>query len=365
MRFARLLATASITAILSQTALAASFPDVQKTRYVDAFAYLNAAGVVQGYADGSGRPFQGLNRAEALKVVLELQPRLRERVAYFKQHLPAQPLFYDVDQTSWYAPYVEAGFEAGIVGGYPDGSFRPANFLKTEEAIALLLRSVGKDKVNADAGAAWYQPSLNFAKQKNLLSKYDSFPIGGTITRGQFFDVAYRLVRVTVENLTAFVEPPPPAGTVGQNGGTSSAPDPSKGFSITIPDLGITNMQVIHPADPFTSKGLLAPLTSGLGHLFSFPGMGGKVMIYGHSSSYSWDISEYTKIFRRVNELDPGDRVQVTFNGKVYNYEVTHEKTIPASDMSAFQGRGEELILYTCWPPDSIKERYLVFAKPI
>jgi sortase (surface protein transpeptidase) len=45
---------------------------------------------------------------------------------------------------------------------------------------------------------------------------------------------------------------------------------------------------------------------------------------------------------------------------------VTYEQAVPAGDMSAYQGGGsEELILYTCWPPDDIKQRYLVHAKPV
>jgi len=134
-----------------------------------------------------------------------------------------------------------------------------------------------------------------------------------------------------------------------------------------MPDVGITDLAVIHPTDPFSSQGVMAPLQNGVGHLFSFPGGGGKVMIYGHSSGYPWDRSQFTKIFRKINELDPGDRVYVTYDGKMYVYEVTYEESVAASDTSRLtdDGRGEELILYTCWPPDSISQRYYVHAVPV
>lgn len=138
-------------------------------------------------------------------------------------------------------------------------------------------------------------------------------------------------------------------------------------FTITIPTLGIGPITVSSPEDPFSHNGLLAPLQQGLGHLFGNPGGGGKILVYGHSSSYPWDTSAYTKIFRRINELNPGDEVIISYGGQEYRYTVTFEETVPAKDMSAYQddGNGEDLILYTCWPPDSISQRYLVHAKPV
>jgi LPXTG-site transpeptidase (sortase) family protein len=140
-----------------------------------------------------------------------------------------------------------------------------------------------------------------------------------------------------------------------------------KHFAISMPSLGVIDLAVNHPSDPFSNKGVLAPLEYGVGHLFSYPGGGGKIMIYGHSSGYPWDISDYTKIFRRVNELSEGDKIYVTYDGELHIYEVAREQTIDASDTRPFNdnGAGEELILYTCWPPDSIAQRYLIHAYPV
>lgn len=144
------------------------------------------------------------------------------------------------------------------------------------------------------------------------------------------------------------------------------APVSNKAFAISLPTLGISDLTITHPANPSTSDGLLAPLKYGVGHLFSYPGAGGTILVYGHSSSYGWDVSNYTKIFRRINQLSVGDKIYVTYGGKQHTYQVTFKQSVPANDLSAYKGgRGEELILYTCWPPDSIKERYLVHASPI
>jgi sortase A len=99
--------------------------------------------------------------------------------------------------------------------------------------------------------------------------------------------------------------------------------------------------------------------------LFSLPGTNGKILVYGHSSSYAWDKSNFTKIFRTVNQLKAGDKVYITYSGKQYTYEVTFQEQVNPADTSRYSGAGEELLLYTCWPPDSIKTRLLVHAKPV
>ena len=193
--------------------------------------------------------------------------------------------------------------------------------------------------------------------------------LGYPLTRGQFIDMAYRADVVSTQQLLAFAEPQ----ILQQPGIPAQLPllpadavvPSSKPFAITIPSLGISDLSVIHPSDPTTSQGLLSVLQDGVGHLFSYPGAGGKIMIYGHSSGYPWDVSKYTQIFRKVNQLAQGDRVYVTYQGNLFEYQVTGKQTVPADDMSAFSGEGEELILYTCWPPDSIKERYIVHAAPM
>jgi LPXTG-site transpeptidase (sortase) family protein len=381
-------ALVAIVAILSCTlgAEAATFFDVQATPYATAYDYLARNQVISGYSDGSGRPYAGLNRAELLKVVLNLRIEDRASVERMKDTLPPLPLFSDVDQKSWYAPYVEVAFARKIITGYSDGTFRPARSVSTEEAVAMLLRAY--DEKGASGGATlsseientdgqWYTPYINAAIAKRLVMRGSRLKLGSPITRGEFFDMAYRMHDLTTKKQVAFsgaepvisVAQVPPAPQVTLTPKTTVVvPHASqKYFAISMPSIGIKDLAVIHPTDPFTSQGVLEPLQNGVGHLFGFPGGAGKVLIYGHSSGYPWDKSQYTKIFRKINELKTGDKVYVTYDGKLHIYEVTHEESVPASDTSRYNddGKGEELILYTCWPPDSISQRYLVHAVPV
>ncbi|MFH0770214.1 MAG: sortase [Candidatus Peregrinibacteria bacterium] len=375
-------------------AFGASFPDVQGSSYETAFTYLSGKHVVQGYSDGSGRPFNFLNRAEALKILTSL--KVPARVTFFQSSMPPLPLFYDTEQSAWYAKYIEAAYEAKMITGYADRTFRPGNILTTEEAVTMLLRAYGAGE-NSQAArlspyiqnrdSQWYTPFVNGAIAKNLIMHSVRLELGRPISRGNFFDLAYRLDFIQSQGLAAFSGPEPAGGAsavspaprvvVSQPGSPIiSAPQPATAaspyaseryFAITMPDLGITDLTVTHPSDPFTAQGILQPLQYGVGHLFSYPGAGGKIMIYGHSSGYPWDVSQFTKIFRKVNQLKVGSRIYVTYNGKLFTYEVTSTQAVPAADTTPFRdnGSGEELILYTCWPPDSISQRYLVHALPV
>ena len=184
-------------------ALAASFPDTEGTVYEAAFGELREKGVIQGYADGLARPEAALNRAEALKVILGLDRATKDRVDWYRQHLPAMPLFWDMDQSQWYAPYVEAAFEKSLLTGFPDGSLRPGQMLRVEEAVVLLMRTIGEGTgIGSDAilspyienqSQRWYTAALNGAIRRNLIMHQGRLRLGTAITRGQFFDMVYRL----------------------------------------------------------------------------------------------------------------------------------------------------------------------------
>tara|TARA_Y100000310_G_scaffold312396_1_gene359662 strand:+ start:257 stop:1486 length:1230 start_codon:yes stop_codon:yes gene_type:complete len=399
-QFVSILAVASVA---TNTAFAAGFPDTRGTDYELAFAYLQEEGIVSGFSDGYGRPNQPLNRVQALKVILEARGAYSDRIADYKKRMPPIPLFSDVDQSQWYGPYLETAFEKGIVTGYPNGTFQPARALSVEEAATMLMRTFGEQGEKSKASLSpyienvagqWFTPSINAAINKNLVMHKGKLKLGHAITRGQFFDMVYRLHSTNAIGAVAFDGPEPsvtprvvaqpqpryieygPTGvttsTTPQNvklPQTSSHPNASEQyFAISMPSIGIEDLRITHPQDAVSKEGVLSVLKNGVGHLFSYPGGGGKIMVYGHSSDFPWNVSEFSEVFRKINELAPGDRVYITYAGNLYIYEVTHEQTILAKNASdAFRdnGEGEELILFTCWPPDSIAQRYLVHAVPV
>lgn len=343
---------------------------------------------ITGFAAPVDRTTPKITRAEAVALLVSAQPHLRPRVAWLSKHMLPLSLFQDVPKDHWASPYLEVAFEEGLIRGNRARRFRPSDPLRTEEAVLLVTRvknGTGGGTVLYLPGTEdrWFSAPLQAALSEGIPLRLP-VRIGQPIERRDFYAML-PVLGIAAPETVAFVEPPPPPAP--QQGatqprrialqplnsprrpgqaGADSVVQRGSDFRISLPTLGINDLRVIHPLDPFTHNGLLAPLKDGVGHLFSYPGTSGKILIYGHSSGYPWDVSQYTKIFRQINRLNPGDRVFVAYNGTTHVYEVTFKETVPAKDMNAYRNGGdEELILYTCWPPDSIKERYLVHARPV
>lgn len=88
--------------------------------------------IVEGYPDGSFKPDQPVNRAEALKILMEsgrLGPL--DELAELKE-------FPDVPEDAWFRGYVRKAQAYDIVEGYPDGTFRPAQYITRAEAAKIV-----------------------------------------------------------------------------------------------------------------------------------------------------------------------------------------------------------------------------------
>jgi LPXTG-site transpeptidase (sortase) family protein len=212
-----------------QLVAAAPLPDVVNTTYQPAYNYLQNKGVVQGI-NGAGKPNQPLTRVEALKVLLELKPSLKHRITWYQQHITPLPLFSDVYNNQWYAPYIEVAFESSIVDGYPNGTFQPGRAVAVEEAIKLAVQTLASADINLNAVSSprienqsnkWFTGSINTAIEANAIGK-ESLRLGQPITRGQFFEIAYRLASLAENNLTVFQEPTTTIGSTATIGSSNT-----------------------------------------------------------------------------------------------------------------------------------------------
>lgn len=54
-----------------------------------------------------------------------------------------EALFYDISTDHYYYPYVKGCYDAGVMNGYPDGTFRPDEGISTMEAAKVFLYTIG------------------------------------------------------------------------------------------------------------------------------------------------------------------------------------------------------------------------------
>ncbi len=73
-------------------------------------------------------------------------------------------VFPDVTSAHWASGYVSAAINAGLVTGYLDGTFKPENTVKLEEAVMISLKLLGY--TSADFGASY--PDAQLAKYREI-----------------------------------------------------------------------------------------------------------------------------------------------------------------------------------------------------
>ena len=106
------------------------FPDVQPgTWYYDYIETMYNQGWINGYPDGYFRPSVGINRAEIAKMVVN--------AFEIDQDLSGAPHFDDVGPSDWYYGYIETSYNNGLMRGYGDGSFGPANAVTRAETVKI------------------------------------------------------------------------------------------------------------------------------------------------------------------------------------------------------------------------------------
>lgn len=172
-----------------------AFSDVAKSNaHYTAIENLRSQGIISGFADGTFRPNQKLNRAEAVKMlVLGLKIPVQS----------GEVAFADVQNSEWYKDYLYTGVENAIVEGYTDNTFRPAKGVNRAEFFKILLLSVGvsleseiaRDPFTDVKKDDWYAAYAKYARDHDLLDfAGGKFEPTKEITRGEIAEALYRLL---------------------------------------------------------------------------------------------------------------------------------------------------------------------------
>ncbi len=164
----KIIAKGSFGEIKSPSLRAQVFSDVATShKYASAIAYLRRNDIVTGYQDGSFKPEGVLNRAEAIKILLEGNDIVLKS---------ASTTFQDVPTDAWFAPYIETAFQKNIIKGYGDGSFKPGNTITRAEFLKIAIAISGGELPEVTrapypdvAKDAWFAPYLSFAKTQDLI----------------------------------------------------------------------------------------------------------------------------------------------------------------------------------------------------
>jgi hypothetical protein len=135
--------------------------DVQESDWF--FPYVSTAvskGILNGYDDGTFRPGQTVNRAEALKMLtLAAEVSLEES---------ASVPYVDVDDEAWFAPYASYAWQWNLEPVQTDGLWHPEHDMSRANMSELVYRmqQVQESGESYDASATWQRrqfPTVNLS----------------------------------------------------------------------------------------------------------------------------------------------------------------------------------------------------------
>jgi hypothetical protein len=170
-----------------------------------AITYLKENNIVEGYEDGSFRPNNSINRAEALKIIVEaFEVNVDEK---------AKDRFSDVKEDQWFFKYVNSAVEEKIVQGYQDKTFKPAQEVLNSEALKMMMvaaktavRPSSEDVFLDVLKNEWFAPYFAAAKEKNIIwgDELGLTQPNKPLSRAEFSELIYRFLVMKEENINKF-----------------------------------------------------------------------------------------------------------------------------------------------------------------
>jgi len=174
----------SSTAVFAADAQAPA--DVKNTDYEEAVTALIEKGIIAGYPDGTFQPGITINRAEACIIVVKAMAPDEEELK-----AAAKSSFSDLAGFDWAAKYIDYAAAKGIISGYPDGTFRPANQVTYAEMASMLVRALGYGP--EDLTGNWSDNYITKAEELGIFADLDEkvSDVNGPAIRGHVALMTY------------------------------------------------------------------------------------------------------------------------------------------------------------------------------
>ncbi|MBD7984541.1 S-layer homology domain-containing protein [Sporosarcina sp. Sa2YVA2] len=167
--------------------------DIPSHHFYEAVMKYSAAGMIDGYKDGTFKPGQNITRQDAAKLlalVLDLDLDKMDN-----------PGFKDVSKTHASYKYIAALVEAGIISGYEDNTFRPNDSLTRAQMAKILVLGFeldGKENVELpfkDINAKqWHMEFVRslYGHEITTGTTPTTFSPNAHVTRGQMASFVFR-----------------------------------------------------------------------------------------------------------------------------------------------------------------------------
>ncbi|SCX75967.1 S-layer homology domain-containing protein [Alkaliphilus peptidifermentans] len=154
---------------------------------------LVALGAIGGYSDGTFRPENNITRAEFVKIIVEA----------FKLEAKVGKVFEDT-KDHWAKDYIATAQAHGIINGYNDTTFGPNDFITREQMVLIVIRAAKLDIVSgenkftdSEAISSWAKDVIYTANINGIVGGYpdNSFKPQGNTKRAEAAKVIIEALR--------------------------------------------------------------------------------------------------------------------------------------------------------------------------
>lgn len=184
----RLIALVAVFALaLTTIASAATFTDVaEDSAYYEAVETLTKLGIVDGMPDGTYQPEKVVTRAEMAKLIATMQG-----IGNTAQSGSATK-FSDVPASHWASGYI-ANATGVAINGMPDGTFRPDQNVKFEEAVKMIMATLGYTVV-ANGNGGYPMGFVSAAIKEGVTNNVANANVGTDANRGTIAQLIYNAI---------------------------------------------------------------------------------------------------------------------------------------------------------------------------
>jgi len=190
------LALVMTMSLVTVSAGAKDFTDSTKIQYTEAVDVMSAVKVIDGYTDGSFNPSATLTRGAAAKIICNLILGPTTASALVADAAP----YSDVPTNHTFAGYIAYCQKTGIISGYADGTFKPANSLTGYAFMKMLLGALGyKAEQEGYTGANWSiqvaKRAMNIGLKDDLVGDFNGVK---AVTREEACLYAFNTLKATM-----------------------------------------------------------------------------------------------------------------------------------------------------------------------
>ncbi|HOV34726.1 MAG TPA: sortase [Candidatus Dojkabacteria bacterium] len=136
-------------------------------------------------------------------------------------------------------------------------------------------------------------------------------------------------------------------------------------FGVYIPKIK-ANSKITKNVSPYDEEEYTNALRTGIAHAkgTSTPNLSGNVFLFAHSAVNFYERNKYDVYFYLLSELEQGDVIYVSYEGKIYKYVVFETKITTKDDTKYLRDydTSDTLTIMACYPPGMNWKRFIVMA---